>query len=278
MTNEYASRHTYFRRRRVRPAHGTPAGACPPVHMSGGSPGPCRGRAASRPRRRGRPARVIGYVQVGPVVHADREQRDGRAIAFGRAVRGRRTVTTVAAAAAVGVDAKRIARQHVRQVRGLTGVRAPVTSSHVKVRRDMPQSECTFIAIVKRPREEPFNALRERTAKTAASGTRSEEKKTTKLTTTTTTNTRRGNRTERRWAAATAAMCVGRSRRRCRRRPPPSRGVLTRRRWRRRQHSWSDRARSRKVVPGFFRFVFFFSVLFFYFSDTPTRGTKAHLS
>lgn len=223
MTNEYASRHTYFRRRRVRPAHGTPAGACPPVHMSGGSPGPCRGRAASRPRRRRRPARVIGYVQVGPVVHADREQRDGRAIAFGRAVRGRRTVTTVAAAA-VGVDAKRIARQHVRQVR------APVTSSHVKVRRDMPQSECTFIAIVKRPREEPFNALRERTAKTAASGTRSEEKQ-----------TRNKQRRRRRTRDAATGLSGGEQQQRPRCAlavrddgaavdPPPSRGVLTRRR------------------------------------------------
>jgi len=100
---------TYFGRwRGVRPAHGTPPGARPPVHVGRVSPGPGdrrggrgrtrRGQTAGRRRRR--PARVIvGHVHVGPVVHAHRQKGH-------RAFCGRRAVAPVA------VHAERVARQH----------------------------------------------------------------------------------------------------------------------------------------------------------------------
>lgn len=106
---------TYFGRwRRVRPSHGTPPGARPPVHVGRVSPRPGgrrggrgrtgRGETAHRRRRR-RPARVIvGHVHVGPVVDAHRQKGH-------RALGGRRTV------AAVAVHAERIARQHSSPVR-----------------------------------------------------------------------------------------------------------------------------------------------------------------
>lgn len=104
---------TYFGRWRwVRPSHGTPPGARPPVHVGGVSPRP-GGRRGGRGRtgrgetagRRRWPARVIvGHIHVGPVVHAHRQKGH-------RAFGGLRTV------AAVAVHAERIARQHRSPVR-----------------------------------------------------------------------------------------------------------------------------------------------------------------
>lgn len=121
------------RRRRVRSAHRASPGARSPVHVGRVPPGPghCgrgRGRTTGRGRetagrrrqRRRWPARtitiriVVGHVQVGPVVHAHRQQGDRAtprrtnrrvAVVGGGGGGGRRTVAEIA----VAVHVKRIA-------------------------------------------------------------------------------------------------------------------------------------------------------------------------
>lgn len=118
---------TYFwRGRGVRPAHGSAAGARPPVHVGRVPPGPGHrrrghgrtGRGEAAGSGHGRAAVIVGHVQVGPVVDAHRQQGHGRAV--GRRRRRRRRAQR--AVADDPIDAERVARQHGGQGHWFSGL------------------------------------------------------------------------------------------------------------------------------------------------------------